>query len=132
VQVIHFTEDVTDQLWGSRGHGMRFVTLMEATGDVHVTCLHLSAGAHISDLPVTHDRAMLVLHGKVAVRGGESGVRLDLSPGVGVVVSAGESFSIDSAEKAILLAMEAQWLDATLAGFSTPAQIEGHRWPGEG
>jgi mannose-6-phosphate isomerase-like protein (cupin superfamily) len=131
VQVIHFTEGATDQLWGSRGRGVRFVTLMEGNGDVHVTCLHLSPGAHISDLSATHDRAALVLHGKVVVHGGETGARLDLRPGVGVVVPAGERFSIDTAEKAIVLTMEAQWLDATLAGISTPARIQGQRWPGE-
>ena len=131
MNVIHFTEGATDQLWGSRGRGARFVSLVEGNGDVHVTCLHLSPGAHISDLSATHDRAALVLHGKVVVHGGETGNRVVLSAGVGVVVSAGERFSIDSAERAIVLTMEAQWLEATLAGISTPARIEGQRWPGE-
>ena len=131
MQVIHFTEDATDQFWGSLGRGARFVTLMEATGDVHVTCLHLSPGARISDLSVTHDRAALVVHGKVVVHGDEPEHRLDLSAGAGVIVPAGQRFSIDSAEKAILLTMEGQWLEPALAGISTPARIEAQRWPGD-
>ena len=131
MQVIHFTEGATDQLWGSRGRGARFVTLVEATGDVHVTCLHLSPGAYISDLSVTHDRSVLVIHGKVILRGGEPEHRLDLSAGVGVIIPAGQRFSIDSTEKAIVMTLEAQWLDPSLAAISTPARIEGQGWPGE-
>jgi hypothetical protein len=52
---------------------------------------------------------------------------LNLSPGVGIVVSAGESFTIESAEKAFVLTMEVEWLEATLAGISRPAPIEGQR-----
>lgn len=131
MQVIHFTEGATDQLWGSRGRGAGFVTLVEGTGDVHVTCLHLSPGSHISDLSVTHDRAALVVHGRVVIHGGEPEHRLDLSAGVGVVVPAGQRFSIDSAERAIVLTIEAQWLEPALAAISTPARIQGQRWPGE-
>lgn len=131
MQVIHFTEDATDQLWGSLGPGARIVTLLEATGDVHVTCLHLSPGSHISDLSVTHDRAALVVHGKVAIHGGKPEHRLDLSAGVGVIVPAGQRFSIDSAEKSIVLTMEAQWLESAFDEISTSASNPGERWPGE-
>jgi mannose-6-phosphate isomerase-like protein (cupin superfamily) len=131
VQVIHFTEGATDKLWGSLGRGARFVTLLEATGDVHVTCLHLSPGAHISDPSVTHDRAALVVYGKVAIHGGEPERRVDLHAGEGVIIPAGQRFSIDSAGKAIVLTVEAQWVEPALAGLSTPARIEGQSWPGE-
>jgi hypothetical protein len=132
VQVIHFTEGAADQLWGSLGCSARFITLMEATGDVLLTCLHLSPGAHLSDLSVTHDRAALVVHGKVVIHGGgEPEHRIDLSAGVGVIIPAGQRFSINCAEKAIVLIMEAEWLEPALAGMSTLASVEGQTWPGE-
>ena len=131
MQVIDFTEGATDQLWGSVGRGARFVTLLEATGDVHVTCLHLSPDARVSDLSVTHDRAVLVVHGKVAIRGGEPERRVDLHAGEGAIIPAGQRFSIDSAEKAIVFTMEAQWVEPALAGLSIPARIPGQSWPGE-
>lgn len=50
--------------------------------------------------------------------------------GVGVIIPAGQRFSIDSAEEAIVLTMEAQWLELALAGISTYAPTEGQRWLG--
>jgi hypothetical protein len=130
--VVHFTEGATDQPREFRERGARFVSLVEGGGDIDVTCLHLSPGGKISDPPVTHDRAVLILHGKVIVWWGpRTSWRLDLSPGVGFIVKAHEPYAIECPNGAIVLTIEAQRLEATLAGISTPARIADQRWPGE-
>jgi hypothetical protein len=128
MQVIHFTEGATDLLWGFRAEGTRFVPLADGDGDVHVSCLHLLPGAFISEPPVTHDCAVLIVHGYVVVVGD---CRLDLYAGVGFVVNAGERYSLESSEGAILIVAEPRSLEATSCGRSTPQRIMGQRWPGD-
>jgi hypothetical protein len=66
-----------------------------------------------------------------AIAGPQSGVRVDLSPGMGLVIKSGERFEvIECPEGAVLLLVEAQWLDASSVSISTPRRVAG--WPEEG
>jgi hypothetical protein len=56
---------------------------------------------------------------------------IELSGGMGVVLSAGEPVRLESDEGAIVIAVEAPRLIATLRGCSTPGRTMGQRWPGE-
>ncbi len=95
MDVIHFTEGATDVLPGFRERGTGFVLLIEGYGDVEVSCLHLSAGAEVCDLWMTHDRTMLVLQGRVVARvGAYGGSQVDLLSGMGVVLKSVELFEV--------------------------------------
>jgi hypothetical protein len=131
MQVIHFTRGATDPLKDFCAKGTGFVPLVDGGGDAHVSCLHLSAGAQISEPPATHDCALLVVHGHVIMTVEDSGARLDLYSGVGAVLKAGEHYGLESPLGAIVLAVESQRLEPTRRGISTPGRIAGQRWPGE-
>jgi hypothetical protein len=131
MRVIHFTEGATDLMWGSRSKGTRFVPLADGEGDTHVSCLHLMRGCNGCEPPVTHDSALLIVHGRVTVIPSETHARIDLSAGVGFVVSAAECYSLETQEGAIVIVIESQRLEATECGISTPARIAGQRWPGQ-
>jgi hypothetical protein len=131
MQVIHFTEGATDPLQGFGAQRAKFVPLADGTGDTHVSCLYLDAGAQIPGPPCTHDCTLLIVHGQVIFRG-EGGVpRLDLSPGVGLVMKAGQHYTLKSAKGGIALLIESDSLAANARGISTPDRIMGQRWPGE-
>ena len=130
MQVIHFTEGATDPLQGFGAQSARFVSLAEGGGDTHLSCLYLDAGARIDRPSTSHDCALLLVHGQV-IFAAESGLRLDLSAGVGVVLKAGEYYRLESARGGILLLVESAVLAATEGGLSTPSRILGQRWPGE-
>ena len=74
------------------------------------------------DLSMAHDRTVLLLQGHLTVMAGAlSGDRMNLSPGMGLVLKCGERFEvIECPDGAVLLMIEAQWLDATGLGTSTP------------
>jgi hypothetical protein len=110
------------------------VSLIEGTGDIDVSCLHLSPDAEMCDVSMTHDRTVLVLQGTVAAMAGPlSGSRVDLLPGMGLVLKCGERFEvIECPEGAVLLLVEAQWLDAVTFRVAPPPRVAGRGWPEEG
>jgi len=52
-------------------------------------------------------------------------------PGVGVVLSADTHYRMESQAGAILIVVEAECLQATESGKSTPERVLGQLWPGE-
>ncbi len=130
MQVVHFTEGATDLIWGSCSKGTRFVPLADGEGDTHVSCLHLMPGGNACEPPVTHDCALVIVHGRVTVIPAKTDARIDLSA-VGFVVRAAECYSLETQEGAIVIVIDSQRLEATECGISTPARIAGQRWPGE-
>jgi hypothetical protein len=132
MKVIHFTHGATDALnAGFRAIGVGSVSLADGAGDTHVTCLHFVPGATILAPPVTHDSALLIVYGQVDVLP-DAGGRASLSAGMGVVIEAGQHYSVKSqAGAAIAIAVESRRLQATAQAISTPERIMGQRWPGE-
>jgi hypothetical protein len=131
MQAIHFTEGATDPLLAFGSERVQFVPLADGSGDTHGSCLYLDAGAQIAQPPSTHDCALLIVHGQM-IFAGERGVpRLDLSPGVGLVMKAGERYTLESAKGGIVLLIESDSLTANERGISTPERIMGQLWPGE-
>lgn len=131
MQVVHFTEGAADPMWGSCSRSTRFVPLVDGEGDTHVSCLHLIAGGSVFVPSVTHDCAVLIVQGHVIVTSTTVHGRIDLYAGVGFVVRAPESYSLETQEGAIAILIETQRLEATECGISTPARVMGQRWPGE-
>ena len=125
LDVIHFTEAAVERLPGSLDSGTGLISLIEGCGDIDVSCLHLSPGAEMCDLSMTHDRTVLVLHGKLAAMAGPlQGDRVDLLPGMGLVLKSGERFEVlECPAGAVLLLIEAQWLDASRVDISTPRRV---------
>jgi hypothetical protein len=130
MQIIHFTEGATDRLEGFQARHVRSVPLADGSGDTRLTCFHLSPKAHILDPPITHSNALLVVSGRVTVLFLNGG-RAFLSAGVGVVIDAGDRYSIESEKGAIIIAVECKELTPTECAISTPERIMGQRWPGE-
>ena len=60
-----------------------------------------------------------------------AGLRLELSPGVGLTMNADDRYRLMSETGAIILVVEAERLEATDAGKSTPERVWGALWPGE-
>jgi hypothetical protein len=133
LDVIVFTEGTAERLPHFQENRAALVALIEGCGDIDVSCLHLSPGAQLCDLSITHDRAVLVLQGElVAMAGAGRGGRVGLSPGMGVVLKPGERFQVTECPSGgVLLLVEAQWLDATRAGVSSSHRVSGERWPEE-
>jgi hypothetical protein len=115
---------------GFRALGVTSVSLAEADGDTHVTCLHFVPEGQVLAPPVTHDSALLIVSGKVDVVP-DAGGRASLTGGMGVVIEAGQYYSLHSPTGAIAIAVESARLQATAAAVSTPERIMGQRWPGE-
>jgi hypothetical protein len=128
-RIIHFTEGATDPFLNFRTRGARFVPLADGFGDAHVSCLHLKAGGRIPKLPLSQASAFLLVHGHLALASPKG--RLELSPGVGLVVDSGGHCSLESPEGAIVILVQAPHLEATECGISTPSRIRSARWPGE-
>ncbi len=129
MQVIHFTQGATDWLTGFSARRSRSVSLATGTGDTHLGCLHLMPGARIDEPPITHDCALLVVHGQVLVLE-DVGSRVILSRGTGTVMKAGSRYQMESERGAIVLTFESKRLAATLQGISSPDRIAGQHWPG--
>src|SRR6185437_15902082 len=120
MRVVHFTEGATDPLHGFRAHGVKFVPLADGAGhnETHVSCFHFEPGGWISDPPVLRDAAIFVVRGAVTVMGRKPKIRLDLSPGVGIVVDADARYRVESDGGAVLMLVEAERLEATDLGMS--------------
>jgi len=129
MQVIHFTHGATDPLENASRSAL--IDLANGRGDTRISCLHLAAGAEILEPPATHDCAVLLVHGRITLAAADTGLRLELLAGVGVLVKTGERYTLESEQGAILLVVEAQELKATRQGISTPQRITGQRWPGD-
>ena len=133
VQVIHFTVGATDPVQGFQSHGVRSVALADGAGadEAYVSCLHFEPGGWIVDPPTVRDSALLLVHGEATFFSMETGLRLELSPGVGLTMNADDRYRLMSETGAIILVVEAERLEATDAGKSTPERIWGAVWPGE-
>jgi hypothetical protein len=133
VQFVHFTAGATDPVEGFKAHGVRVVTLADGAGadETYVSCLHFEPGGWISDPPAVRDSAVLVVHGEVTFNSEETGLRLELSPGTGLVMSADDRYRLNSDWGAIAIVVESERLEATERGISTPERIWGQLWPGE-
>ena len=131
MRVIHFTHGATDSLDARfRALGVTSVSLAEAAGDTHVTCLHFVPGGKVLAPPVTHDSTLLIVSGKVSVLL-DAGDRASLSGGMGVVIEAGQHYVLDSPTGAIAITVHSPRLQTTAQAVSTPERIMGQRWPGE-
>ena len=130
MRVIHFTEGATDLVLGLNAHEVRSVPLAGGDGFSNITCLHLLPGSSLIDRLTEQDSALLVVSGRVTATY-DLGVHIDLSGGMGIVLKAGEWYSLESSKGAILIVVEAKQLSPTPEGISTPQRIMGQRWPGE-
>jgi hypothetical protein len=100
---------------------------------VFVSCLHLEPGAWIADPPALRDSTLLVVGGEVSFIGSRpTGVRLELSGGVGLTLRADEHYRVESNPGAIILVVDAERLEPRREGLSTPDRVWGQRWLGEG
>jgi hypothetical protein len=133
VQVIHFTVGATDPVQGFQSHGVRSVALADGAGadETYVSCLHFEPGGWIIDPPTVRDSALLLVHGAATFFSMETGLRLELSPGLGLTLNADDRYRLMSETGAIILVVESERLEATDAGKSTPERIWGAKWPGE-
>jgi hypothetical protein len=127
LDVIHFTKGATDPLEGFRAHGVRAVMLADGGGadETYVSCLHFEPGGWVVDPPMGRDSAILAVQGEVILHEARYGMRLDLSPGVGVVMNADVRYRLESETGGILLIVESERLEATECGISTPERILG-------
>jgi len=131
MRVIHFTHGATESLNSSfRALGVTSVSLADADGDTHITCLHFVRGGKVLAPPATHDSALLIVSGKLELLF-DAGDRATLTGGMGVVIEAGQHYSMQSGIGAIVIAVESRRLQATAQAISTPERIMGQRWPGE-
>ena len=138
MRFIHFTEAATDPLMGFCAHGVRCVLLADGAGEAetYVSCLHFEPGGWISNAPAVRDSVLLLVHGEatfelISAHSEMPGVRHHITPGVGLVTSADDRYRLDSDAGAIVFVVEAERLEATECGISTPERIWGARWPGE-
>lgn len=131
MHVANFTEGATDPLREFRAQRARFVPLADGDGDTHVSCLYLDAGAQISDPPSSHDCALLIVHGELIYSSEPTAPRLQALAGMGLVIKAGERFTLESPKGAIVVLIESDLLAANERGISTPERIRGQRWPGD-
>ena len=126
MQVVHFTVGSTDPIEGFCAHGVRAMPLADGAGvhETFVSCLHLEPGAWVADPPAMRDSALLVVSGEVSFIGSRpTGVRLELSGGVGLTLSADEHYRLESNTGAIILVVEAERLEPTREGLSTPTGV---------
>jgi hypothetical protein len=130
MRFIHFTEGATDLVLGLNARRVRSVPLARGDGFSNITCLHLLPGSSLTDAATEQDCALLVVSGRVLATG-DIGGHIDLSGGMGIVLRAGERYSLESSKGAILIVVEAKHLNPTPEGISTPQRIMGQRWPGE-
>jgi hypothetical protein len=134
LNVVHFTHGATDPVQGLRSHGVRVVMLADGGGadETYVSCLHFEPGGWVTDPPAERASAILAVHGRVTLfQSKPYSKRQDLSPGVGVVMAADAGYRMESEMGAILIVVEAEHLQATECGISTPERIMGQVWPGE-
>ncbi len=139
VQVVHFTERATDPVQGFRSHGVKVVTLADGAGadETYVSCLHFEPGGWILDPPAVRDSALLSVHGEATLMGLDAdtqvvtGPRVELTPGLGLILNADARYRLHSDSGAIVLVVEAERLESTVNGRSDPERIMGATWPGE-
>jgi hypothetical protein len=130
LQVIHFTEGAADPLQELEAHGARFVQLAEGSGESHLGCLHLGAGGKLPRRSIYEASALLTVHGSVTFIE-DSGLRLEVAGGMGVMLIAHEFFALESLAGGIMVLIRCRHLKASEGGISTPQRISGQRWPGE-
>ena len=130
MQLIHFTEGATDPLEESESRAAHFVRLIEGSGSSQLGCLHLQSGGKLGRRSIDRKSALLSVQGSMSVIQ-DSGLRLEMLAGMGVVLEANEVFALESDTGGIALLVQAERLLALADGISTPARIQGQRWPGE-
>jgi hypothetical protein len=130
VQVIHFTRGATDPLRQPRVHDAHFVQLAAGTGESRLGCIHIGGGGSLPRRSVPHDSTLLTVHGNITLIA-DTGLRLRLASGMGVVLSANEHFALETDEGGIMLLIQCERLEALEGGISTPDRIRGQQWPGD-
>jgi hypothetical protein len=130
MHIVYFVEGATDPIDDFGARGVRYVPLAGGSDECEprVSSLHLARGSRLPEAPCVNDSALLVVYGRLNVCGDWE---IELSGGMGVVLSAGEPVRLESDEGAIVIAVEAPRLIATLRDCSTPGRTMGQRWPGE-
>jgi hypothetical protein len=133
IRVVHFTVGATDPVQEFCAHGVTVVPLADGAGadETYVSCLHFEPGGWIADPPAIRDSAILVVHGHVKLLSLEPTMRLNLLCGTGVVINADQRYRLESDTGGIIMIVEAECLEATERGLSTPERIWGQRWPDE-
>ncbi len=131
MKIIHFTEGATDLIEETASSAASFVRLAEGLGESRVGCLHLNAGASLPRRSIAQACALLTVNGSITVIESNTGLRLDVSGGMGVVLSANEYFALESHNGGVMILVRCQRLRALESGISTPQRIRGQRWPGE-
>jgi hypothetical protein len=129
VQVIHFTEGATDPLIEPRAQAARFVEIAEGSGESHLGCLHMAAGGNLPRRSMPRDSALLTVHGNITVIA-DSGLRLDILTGVGVILSAEENFTLERDTGGAMVLIQCEHLKPLEGRISTPERIRGQQWPG--
>jgi hypothetical protein len=134
MRIVHFTEVATDPIEGFCAHGVRYVPLVDGAGtnETYLSCLHFEPAGWIYDPPIVRDSTLLIVHGAVTLIAKSTGMRLNLTPGMGIVIGADDQYKLESDFGAIVLSVEAERLEATVRGLSEPERILEARWPGEG
>jgi hypothetical protein len=105
VQVIQFTEGATNPLIEPRVHAARFVQLAEGSGESHLGYLRIRGGGGLPRRSAPQDAALLTVQGTITIIA-DSGLRLEVASGVGVVVNADEFFSLESAAGGIMVLIQ--------------------------
>ena len=131
MRVINFTEGATDFVLGRNAHRVRSVPLLRGDGFSNITCLHLLPGSTFTSPPAEQHYALLIVSGRVMAVFFDTGAHINFYGGMGMVLSPGERYTLESRKGAILIAVEAKQLNPTREGISTPQRIMGQRWPGE-
>jgi hypothetical protein len=71
----------------------------------------------MNDPPAERDYSLLVVQGEVTFVETDTRARLELSPGVGVVMNADDRYRLKSEKGAILILVEAERLEASVVGM---------------
>jgi hypothetical protein len=131
VKVIHFTAGATDLVLPSRGAKARFVPLARGGGETHVTCLHLLPGGTVVRPPVESDCALLIVSGSAIFTLSRPWTRMLLCGGIGVVLSAGEGYALETECGAVAITVHATGLVAATEGIAAAERLVGQGWPAD-
>ena len=73
----------------------------------------------------------MVVSGSATILNFEPRFSVDLWPGVGVLVEEGEGYALQTAQGAIVIAVNAERLNVSKEAISSPERVMGQTWPGE-
>ena len=131
MKVIHFTQGAAEYFDSSKDSLTKFIPLLQGTTETYVTCLHFLPGASVVELPTSQECALMVVSGAATVMNFEPRFTVDLWPGVGVVVEEGEGYALQTAQGAVVIAVNSERLNVSKEAISSPDRVAGQIWPGE-